>query len=116
MMTRVLFVETARDDPTKEILRREYEIEGDVVHFDALIVKFDNRYVAGGKGRALYLWRRIFGEKTAPASAEPIEEPGAEPKDEAPAAVSPEKRKSILDELARGKITAEDAVKLLQGE
>lgn len=43
-------------------------------------------------------------------------EPGAEPKDEAPAAVSPEKRKSILDELARGKITAEDAVKLLQGE
>ncbi len=43
-------------------------------------------------------------------------EPGAEPKDEAPIAVSPEKRKSILDELARGKISAEDAVKFLQGE
>jgi len=43
-------------------------------------------------------------------------EPGAEPKDEATAAASPEKRKSILDDLARGKISAEDAVKSLQGE
>ncbi len=43
-------------------------------------------------------------------------EPGAEPKDETPIAVSPEKRKTILDDLARGKITAEDAVKFLQGE
>jgi hypothetical protein len=38
------------------------------------------------------------------------------PKDEGPVAVSPEKRKSILDDLARGKISAEDAVKSLQGE
>ena len=43
-------------------------------------------------------------------------EPGAEPKDETPIAVSPEKRKSILDDVARGKISAEDAVKFLQGE
>ncbi len=43
-------------------------------------------------------------------------EPGAEPKDETPIVVSPEKRKTILDDLARGKITAEDAVKFLQGE
>ena len=80
LVTRVRFTETARDDPSKQILTREYDIEGDIVHFDALIVKFDNRYVADGKGRALYLWRRIYGENTAPASAYPIEEPGAEPK------------------------------------
>ncbi len=43
-------------------------------------------------------------------------EPGAEPKDFPIITVPPEKRKSILDDLARGKITAEDAVKLLQGE
>ena len=43
-------------------------------------------------------------------------EPEPEPKDDAPITVSPEKRKSILDELARGKISAEDAVKFLQGE
>jgi hypothetical protein len=42
-------------------------------------------------------------------------EPGAEPKEDA-AAVSPEKRKAILDDLARGKVSAEEAVKLLQGE
>jgi hypothetical protein len=42
-------------------------------------------------------------------------EPGAEPKDLV-IEVPPEKRKSILNDLAHGKITAEDAVKLLQGE
>ena len=43
-------------------------------------------------------------------------EPGTEPKDEPPLAVSPEKRKAILDDVARGKMTTEDAVKFLQGE
>ena len=43
-------------------------------------------------------------------------EPEPEPKDDVSIAVSPDKRKSILDELAKGKITAEDAVKFLQGE
>jgi len=80
MVTRVLFVETARDDPGKEILRREYEVEGDVVHFDALIVKFGSQLVADGKERALYLWRRVYGEKMTPESGYPIEEAGAEPK------------------------------------
>lgn len=42
-------------------------------------------------------------------------EPGAEPKEE-PLTVAPEKRKTILDDLARGKITADDAIKLLQSE
>lgn len=42
-------------------------------------------------------------------------EPGAEPKEES-LVISPEKRKSILDDVARGKISAEDAVKFLQGE
>ncbi len=42
-------------------------------------------------------------------------EPGAEPKDDAPA-ITPEKRKAILDDLARRKISADDAVRLLRGE
>jgi hypothetical protein len=101
LWTRVRFIETARDNPSKEILTREYNIEGDIVHFDALIVKFDNRYVADGKGRALYLWRRVYGEKTAPASAEPIEEPGAEPKryDELLAKLSLRDRKLFWTEI-----------------
>ncbi len=43
-------------------------------------------------------------------------EPGAESKDEPSAAIPPEKRKAILTDLAKGKISADDAVKLLQGE
>jgi hypothetical protein len=42
-------------------------------------------------------------------------EPGADPKEE-PVVITPEKRKSILDDLAQGKIKAEDAVKFLQGD
>ena len=42
-------------------------------------------------------------------------EPGAEPKDEA-VTISPEKRQTILNDVARGKISADDAVHLLQGE
>ncbi|MBI5651901.1 MAG: DUF2089 domain-containing protein [Chloroflexi bacterium] len=41
-------------------------------------------------------------------------EPGAEPKEEP--AVATEKRRAILDELARGKLSADDAIKLLQGD
>ncbi len=41
-------------------------------------------------------------------------EPGAEPKDEPAAAIPTEKRKAILTDLAEGKISADDAVKLLQ--
>ncbi len=43
-------------------------------------------------------------------------EPGAEPKEEPGTKVTPEVRKSVLDDLAKGKITADDAVRLLQGE
>ena len=42
-------------------------------------------------------------------------EPGAEPKEET-TAVAPEKRKAILDAVAGGQISAEDAVRQLQGE
>jgi hypothetical protein len=42
-------------------------------------------------------------------------EPGAEPKEET-LSMAPEKRKALLDDVARGKMTAEDAVRQLQGE
>lgn len=79
-LTTIRFVETARGDKTKVILQKEYTIEGNIVHFDALIVKFDDKMVADGKSRALYLWRRVYGEKMPPGEGFAIEEPGAEPK------------------------------------
>ena len=78
LFTTVRFVETARDDKLKTILEKEYTIAGDIIHFDALIVKFGNKMVMDGRSRALYLWRRVYGEKMAPEEGFAIEEPGAE--------------------------------------
>ncbi len=79
LYTTIKFVETARNDNYKKILEKEYTIEGDIIHFDALIVKFGNKMVTDGKAKALYLWRRIYGEKMAPENGFSIEEPGTEP-------------------------------------
>jgi hypothetical protein len=79
LWTTLRFVETARDDKLKKIVEKDYTIEGDIVHFDALIVKFDNKMVMDGRERALYLWRRVYGEKMTPQEGFPVESPGAEP-------------------------------------
>ncbi|MEJ2705893.1 MAG: hypothetical protein P8Z79_25925, partial [Sedimentisphaerales bacterium] len=79
LFTTLKFVETARDDKTKKILEKEFTIAGDIIHFDALIVKFGSKMVMDGRTRALYLWRRVYGEKMAPQQGFPIEEAGTEP-------------------------------------
>ena len=79
LFTTIRFVETARDNKLKKILEKEYTISGEIIHFDALIVKFGNKMVMDGRTRALYLWRRVYGEKMTPAEGYTIEEPGAEP-------------------------------------
>jgi hypothetical protein len=77
--TVVRFVETARDDRLKTVLEKEYEIQGDTVHFDALVVTFSDQAVMDGKERSLYLWRRVYGENQTPAEGYAIEEEGAAP-------------------------------------
>ncbi len=79
LYTTLQFVETARDNKLETVLAREYTIEGDVVHFDALIVTFSDQLVMGGGRRALYLWRRVYGEKKAPSEGFPIEIPSRRP-------------------------------------
>jgi len=78
-LTTILFVETDPSDKLKKILEKTYIIEGDIVHFDALIVKFSDKLVASGDEKALYLWRRVYGEKMAPADGFPIEDANTEP-------------------------------------
>ena len=87
--TTLKFVETARDDELKIVLEKYYTIEGDIVHFDALIVKFGDKMVMEGKKKSLYLWRRIYGENMPPSSGFAIEEAGKEPK----------RYRALLDEL-----------------
>ena len=79
LFTTLRFVETARNDKLKKIVEKDYTIEGDIIHFDALIVKFDEKMVMDGRQRAMYLWRRVYGEGMAPQDGFPIESPGAEP-------------------------------------
>ena len=79
LITTLRFVETARDNKLKKILEKEYIISGDIIHFDALIVKFGSKMVMDGRTKALYLWRRVYGENMTPAEGFPIEEPGVEP-------------------------------------
>ena len=79
LYTTVKFVETARDNILKKVLEREYEIEGDVIHFDALIVTFHDQAVMDGKARSLYLWRRVYGENMSPSEGYDIETPGTHP-------------------------------------
>ncbi|MDG1668871.1 MAG: hypothetical protein P8I96_08080 [Opitutae bacterium] len=75
----VRFVQTAIDDPTVIVSEQHFTVSSNIVHFDALIVKFTNDYVKDGSARALYLWRRIYTENTAPAEGTPIEIPGSAP-------------------------------------
>jgi len=79
LFTTIKFVETARDDKLVTILEKEYTLEGDIVYFDALIVKFGDKIVMDGKTKSLYLWRRVYSEKMAPEQGFAIEEPGTEP-------------------------------------
>jgi len=79
LFTTIKFVETARDDKLKKILEKQYTIAGDIIHFDALIVKFGSKMVMDGQKRALYLWRRVYGERMTPSEGFLIEEPGCEP-------------------------------------
>ena len=77
--TRLLFVVTDPEDQTRRVLEQEFVVEGDVVFFDALVVKFHADLVKDGRERALYLWRRIYGEHTPPSEGQPIETPGEAP-------------------------------------
>jgi hypothetical protein len=75
----IRFVETVRGDLLTPVLEKTYEIEGDVVYFDALIITFPAQMVMDGKARSMYLWRRIYGEHQNPADGFPIETPGTHP-------------------------------------
>lgn len=79
LYTTLRFVETERGNPLKTVLQKDFEIEGDIVHFDALIVSFSGQAVVDGGERSLYLWRRVYGETQAPVDGFFVESPGVEP-------------------------------------
>lgn len=78
--TDILFIEV--DGNGRELARRTYTIDGDVLFLDALTVKFDHEFVAHGHplyGRTLVLLRRIYSDRVAPMHGLPIDTPGSVP-------------------------------------
>jgi hypothetical protein len=79
ILNTVRFVQTAPDNPRVVVSEQSFTLSSDIIYFDALIVKFTDKFVKDGKERALYLWRRIYGEDTAPVEGQSIEIPGTAP-------------------------------------
>ncbi|MFT4901254.1 MAG: hypothetical protein ACI81V_000523 [Lentimonas sp.] len=79
LQSTIRLVQTAAGNPKERVAEQLFTIQGDIIHFDALIVKFDPEYVKQGKGRALYLWRRIYGENQQPSQGQLIEIPDSAP-------------------------------------
>ena len=81
LRTTLLFVEYARDGESPLPAKR-FTIDGDVAHLDAMVVKFDGRFVQENdplRGHSVALFTRIYGETQAPQYGFPIDAPGGAP-------------------------------------
>ncbi|MCR4413383.1 MAG: hypothetical protein NUV77_13265 [Thermoguttaceae bacterium] len=61
---------------------REFTVHGDMVHVDALVVKFDDKSIEEGdplRSTSLCLFKRIYGDKQRPDEAFVIDREGAQP-------------------------------------
>lgn len=73
LKTRLRFSEIRGKTPLPP---RQFEIEGDVAYFDALVLKFERGFVREGdplRGRSLHLFRRAFGEFQEPDKGFPLD-------------------------------------------
>ncbi|MFK5956747.1 MAG: hypothetical protein QM477_09915 [Planctomycetota bacterium] len=82
MMTRFRFQEYGPSgDPYNE--GDWYEIDGDLLYIEALVIKFDDEFVEQNdllRGSSLLLFRRLFGEYQNPADGFPIDSVGQFPR------------------------------------
>lgn len=75
IITAIKFLENDRDQNTLQ--PRHFKIKGDVIYFDALVIKFDHDYIERGealRGKSIALFRRVFGETQAPEDGFQIDE------------------------------------------
>jgi hypothetical protein len=75
--TTLLFVEYARDG--RELLPKVLCVKGKTAHIDALVIKFDDKYVKENdklRGKSIALFYRVFGDQEKPVDGPKIDEPG----------------------------------------
>jgi hypothetical protein len=81
LQTRIEFVEV--DDAGKPVGQpRTFDIQGDLVYIDHLIVKFKDEYVQNAdvlRGTSICSFRRIFGEHQKPSEGFLLDEEGVRP-------------------------------------
>ena len=78
--TTLLFVEYGRDG--SPLPSKRFTVRGNVAHIDAMVVKFDGRYVEENdplRGHSVALFTRLYGEDQAPEAAFRIDSPGQAP-------------------------------------
>lgn len=66
----------------KQLPPMTFGVEGDTPHFDALVIKFDDDYVAHGdqlRGQSIALFRRVYGETQTPRDGYWLGKPGDVP-------------------------------------
>jgi hypothetical protein len=80
-LTRFSFVEVGeKGQPLEQ--PKVFEIDGDIVHVDSLVVAFKDEYVEKGdplRGTALCLFRRIYGDNQKPSDGFPLDAVSARP-------------------------------------
>jgi len=80
LSTTLLWVEYARDGST--LPARSFIVRGETVHIDAMVIKFEHDFVRKNdplRGHSIALFTRAYGDAESPATAQPIDTPGAIP-------------------------------------
>jgi hypothetical protein len=80
LSTSIIFVEYGRDGSS--LPARHFTLMGKMVHLDAMVVKFDGKFVADNdqlRGHSVALFTRVYGDDTAPVQGAIIDEPGKVP-------------------------------------
>ena len=69
-----IFSETERNQPNREIDEGiKLNADGNLTYFEALVVSFNFDQVKEGK-KAIFLWRRVFGEDEAPSKGHSLKQ------------------------------------------
>ncbi len=80
LKTTLLFMEYRRDGSS--LPPRQFIVDGDEIHFDAEVVKFNDQYVEANdplRGQPILLMLRLYGADQAPSAGFPIDQPGSIP-------------------------------------
>lgn len=76
----LLFVEM--DKNGRSLPPKRFEVLGETAHIDALVIKFEQEYVARGdalRGHSIALFTRIYGDQQTPSQGTPVDSPGEVP-------------------------------------